>query len=517
MGELCNPYPKLPKNIRQIGERDQIVKLYVEDYVNTYLKRLRPTGGQDLRVGLLLGNMEINDGTPYIFIDGAMEMEEVAEPGQMVEFTDQSWSKANQGLEELFPKSSIQGWFLCGAPGSELSPLNYWKQHVQYFQGPNKLMYLNGGEEGEESVYITSEGGFYKLCGYSVYYERNQMMQDYMVLRKDAGKIEVNTDEKVIQEFRKRLDDRRDQAVDRRQTLSLMRGLCTAMSVVILAGGIVMFNNYQKMREMELVIVSAVPKGVQPILVGNGENMGGAGMEEGAAAKEDKPESKVVIEEADGGVYPTSATVTAETMKEAVPQTPPQDENAGRGNGGPDAKVSGQKAGGGANAGESKNAEAGLKPEAGQKSQAAPKAQEGQKPAASQKTGEETKAGAGNAAESGQKTQTGQGAESKKRAESDKTPAAGNGSGQKAEAAPKTEPDKKSQAAGASDNAKKAGGAAASVTNTRRIHVVETGETLYSICFAEYHSVNRVKEICELNGLEDENKIIAGQKLLLPQ
>lgn len=48
MGELYNPYPKLPKNIRQIGERDQVVKLYIEDYVNTYLKRLYPAGGQDL-------------------------------------------------------------------------------------------------------------------------------------------------------------------------------------------------------------------------------------------------------------------------------------------------------------------------------------------------------------------------------------------------------------------------------------------------------------------------------------
>lgn len=46
MGELYNPFPKLPKNIRQIGERDQIVKLYVEDYVNTYLRRLYPAGGQ---------------------------------------------------------------------------------------------------------------------------------------------------------------------------------------------------------------------------------------------------------------------------------------------------------------------------------------------------------------------------------------------------------------------------------------------------------------------------------------
>ena len=54
MGELYNPFPRLPKNIRQIGDRDDVVKLYVEDYVNTYLKRLYPTGGQDLRVGILL-------------------------------------------------------------------------------------------------------------------------------------------------------------------------------------------------------------------------------------------------------------------------------------------------------------------------------------------------------------------------------------------------------------------------------------------------------------------------------
>ena len=45
MGELYEPFPKLPKNIRQIGERDNIVRVYVEDYVNTYLKRLYPAGG----------------------------------------------------------------------------------------------------------------------------------------------------------------------------------------------------------------------------------------------------------------------------------------------------------------------------------------------------------------------------------------------------------------------------------------------------------------------------------------
>ena len=75
MGELYELYPKLPKNIRQIGERDTVLRLYVEDYVNTYLKRLKPGNGQNLRVGLLLGNREIHEDMPYVFVDGAMEME----------------------------------------------------------------------------------------------------------------------------------------------------------------------------------------------------------------------------------------------------------------------------------------------------------------------------------------------------------------------------------------------------------------------------------------------------------
>lgn len=134
MGELYNPFPKLPKNIRQIGDTDQVVRLYVEDYVNTYLKRLYPAGNQTLRVGLLLGSTENYDGTPYIFIDGAIEMEDVEVSGEKIEFSENAWKKAYRGIEESFPKRTVQGWFICGAPSSQLSPLNYWKQHNQYFQ-----------------------------------------------------------------------------------------------------------------------------------------------------------------------------------------------------------------------------------------------------------------------------------------------------------------------------------------------------------------------------------------------
>lgn len=477
---MYNPFPKLPKNIRQIGERDQIVKLYVEDYVNTYLRRLYPAGGQDLRVGLLLGSVEMNDGTPYIFIDGAMEMEDVTEQGQKVVFSELAWKKANQSVEQLFPKRSIQGWFLCGAPGNDLSPLNYWKQHVQYFQGPNKLMYLSSGVEGDESVYITSEDGFYKLCGYSIYYERNQMMQDYMVLRKDVKRIESGSDEKVIQEFRKRMDEHKDEVTDRHQTLGLLRGMCMAMSIVILAGGIVMFNNYERMQEMESVIASAIPERVESALMGKDN-----------AAGKDKPESHVVVEEAEGGVYPTTAAVTKETMSETQPggQNGGDSQAAGNGQNGGDNQAggSGQNDGSGQNAGDGQNGAAANSGGAGNASGNA----------AGNGSQEQAQTPGGNKGASQENSSDGQ-------SSAGNTANGQTGDGQKSGSDAGTKP------------AENGGASQAAAGDTQRVHVVQDGETLYGICISEYHDVNKLKEICELNGLEDENKIVSGQQLLLP-
>ena len=295
MGELYNPYPKLPKNIRQIGERDQVVKLYIEDYVNTYLKRLYPAGGQDLRVGLLLGEIRTEDGIPFLFIDGAMEMEQVTRDGEKVEFTEEAWKKAYQVMEQMFPHRSVQGWFLCGAPGCALSPLDYWKQHGQYFSGKNQLMYLNSGLEGEEAIYTASEDGFYKLRGYSIYYERNQMMQDYMVSRKDARRVESGTRDMVIQDFRDRMEERKQSVGHARSAIGLLGGTCSVLTVLVLAGGLVMFGNYRKMKDMEAVIASVMPSDVKT-----------GGLRSFAGQDED---GDLEVESVPGEVYPTLADI----------------------------------------------------------------------------------------------------------------------------------------------------------------------------------------------------------------
>jgi nucleoid-associated protein YgaU len=53
-------------------------------------------------------------------------------------------------------------------------------------------------------------------------------------------------------------------------------------------------------------------------------------------------------------------------------------------------------------------------------------------------------------------------------------------------------------------------------TEVRREYIVQKGDTLEIISIKEYGDVLHVEAICKLNGLEDGNLILIGQKLLLP-
>lgn len=414
MGELYNPFPKLPKNIRQMGESDPIIRFYMEDYVNTYLKRLYPVGKQTIRVGLLLGNVEYYDGIPYVFIDGAMEMEDVETDGEKVLFSESTWKKAYQRIEDTFPKRTIQGWFLCGNSGSQLSPLNYWKQHSQYFAGKNQLMYLNHGLEGEESIYITSEDGFYQLKGHCIYYERNQMMQDYMITRKDVRRVESSSQETVIRDFRSRLAVKKEQASAQSRTLNAVGMLCGVLAVAVLAGGVALVNNYTKMQKMESVLASVLPANV-----------------ESWDKYQELQEDEFIIEEVAGKVFPTEA-MTGETAETFVAET----------------VVSG--------------------------------------------TEEPSTSSAEHETESSIATETQE--STPKFVGMDK----GDGQGDSLETQ-LTKIDYEAAAA-----------------NGYRIYIVGEGETLYGICWKQYDSLEHLTEICRLNQLQNVDRILAGQKLILP-
>ena len=65
---------ELPKNIRQVGNAPGNYKIYVEDYVMTYLRRIASPGNMNCRGAILLGKVYDENGTKVIFVSGAVDV-----------------------------------------------------------------------------------------------------------------------------------------------------------------------------------------------------------------------------------------------------------------------------------------------------------------------------------------------------------------------------------------------------------------------------------------------------------
>ena len=59
---------ELPKNIRQIGENDTNNRIYIEDYVITYLQQMTDEIELGSKVRGLLGTIEVLEETQCFFI-----------------------------------------------------------------------------------------------------------------------------------------------------------------------------------------------------------------------------------------------------------------------------------------------------------------------------------------------------------------------------------------------------------------------------------------------------------------
>ncbi|MCL2397667.1 MAG: LysM peptidoglycan-binding domain-containing protein [Defluviitaleaceae bacterium] len=174
---------ELPTNIRQIGNLEgQHIKIYVEDYVCTYLKQYAESGGHTEKVAFLAGKYMIIDGQPYAFISGVIQGKYSEYSDNMECFTDASYEHARQELEKYFPSSEILGW-MQSQPGYgvHVNP-SYADYHMNNFTRPYQLLFVMDPVEKLNLFYVWNEEmtGISEAGGYFIYYDQNRAMQDYM-------------------------------------------------------------------------------------------------------------------------------------------------------------------------------------------------------------------------------------------------------------------------------------------------------------------------------------------------
>ena len=66
---------KFPKNVRQIGNVSDTPKIYVEDYVDTFLNQICDKADKEQAGAFLVGKKEVTEGQECLYIFGAICME----------------------------------------------------------------------------------------------------------------------------------------------------------------------------------------------------------------------------------------------------------------------------------------------------------------------------------------------------------------------------------------------------------------------------------------------------------
>jgi len=188
-------FVKLPENIRQMGEPPAKNRVYIEDYVMTYI-HLVFLKKRENAIVILLGKKGEKEAENAIFVYGAVEVELELLSG-IQSFTAETWDKIYEVMYEHFQGSEVLGWGLG---------VNMWNSQIdgivrqiqgKYFAKEGMVVFLEDLSEKEEKIFGWQEDRLIELPGYIIYYEKNPQMQDYMLLGQPKKSFEAGYEDKV--------------------------------------------------------------------------------------------------------------------------------------------------------------------------------------------------------------------------------------------------------------------------------------------------------------------------------
>lgn len=297
----------IPKNVRQIGELDSEVRLYVEDYVNTFIRKCAK--GSGLVLGALVGDWYPGEDKEYLFVEGAVQAEGFYVADGRIRMADEVWSGLYGKLEEFFGGKSICGWFLCGRE-TESCDVGMLREFMYENLGREKrALIVCDTEREEEAFYVYDREFIREQSGYYLFYERNESMQSYMVTTSVAVRTDPVAVDAVTVGVRTRTVSPRE--IPPRQAGSpMISAAALVIGVIALAFGIVTINHYEQLKEMKSVLT-----GLTGALLGNPETESSTA--ESTEGDEDRTVGGLIIEDVEGGVDISTEEITTEEVEDA--------------------------------------------------------------------------------------------------------------------------------------------------------------------------------------------------------
>lgn len=243
---------QLPKNVRQIGNVSDSPKIYIEDYVDTFLNQLCEKTGQNPQGAFLIGEQQSEGGQDYIFIYGAIRMHAVKRAETSFEINEETWKNAYEDCKQYFEDGEMLGWYITVPGGPVTMNPEIEKMHRKAFPKKNSVLILEEPAEREEALYVNKYNDLMEIGGHYVYYEKNPCMQNYMIsARKKNGVTPSETvEDRAAKDFRSLVRTREERQGQKRGSRTMYAASAILVLIVVIMG-ITTINNFDKMKNVQ--------------------------------------------------------------------------------------------------------------------------------------------------------------------------------------------------------------------------------------------------------------------------
>ena len=235
----------LPKNIKQIGTPDAGDRIYIENEAYQTMHRYGHCTGKT--VYIMLGRYDDFAGHTCVFIENAIEMEEVAFNGSQPVWNDETWGILYRKLRPEHENMIIVGWAIDVYGEFPHMTAQLEHMHQTYFGGVHQILLLMDSIEQEEAFYSNRSGYLKRREGFYIYYDKN------IPGRMESAMESLCEGQDREETYREYLNQRNAKRMHR--TPQIPQGgshLPTLLLLaVVVALGYSAFQNYQKMDQMQ--------------------------------------------------------------------------------------------------------------------------------------------------------------------------------------------------------------------------------------------------------------------------
>ena len=261
---------ELPANIKQIGSIGDGLRIYMEDYVCSYLYTYAEAGGYQERVAVLVGRYLVIDGQPILFVNGAVQGKYTEVRNGLTLFTERSMDYAQSCIDQYFPGMKIVGWMQSQPSYGVYLNSGYIDVHINHFKKKYQVMFVMDPIEKTNAFYTYTKSGMTleESKGYFIYYDKNESMHEYILQNKMNDSAEnpviLSSDAPVPPERAPVASGLRARPVknaytketqEQKRVLNLLVGLCAVLFIVSFVVGAGLIQNQDRISSLERELV----------------------------------------------------------------------------------------------------------------------------------------------------------------------------------------------------------------------------------------------------------------------